>query len=370
MLIKASVCDKAGLDEESTKRLLIKKINIAKNNPISICIKMSNVTAGNSSSLSTGITFAAKLELSYQYIGFGLIDAFVNLFVLFLCAFNRGLLKRFAFIFGFAVGDALSGVSLFVSGLIRMIRLNDNTINSLVHPSVCMSSSQLNLFSSHILAAMFFFIGMERSIAVWYFRWYHKKWTDKMSWLGNLCILGFALASLSVAYIIAFSQPTDKKITYDCSLPTVVGVPYTVYHVALGAVGGTMAFIPTLASFVVFYKRKKLMDKQDFAYSEMFMISVNKNLKVTKLLLILAILDMSLVAIPNLLQILYLYNVVPLAAFSAWLLQIQCLRGSVNVFIYFFTNEEFRVAILKIVRYKNANEVLIITSTNPSSSRL
>lgn len=178
--------------------------------------------------------------------------------------------------------------------------------------------------------------------------------------MGNLFVLIFALVSLSVAYIIVFNRSDTTAVGSDCSVPNVVGVSYTLYHVTVGAVGGAMAFVPTLASFIFFNRRKKVMENFEHSYSAAFKQSINKTLKIAKLLLVLAFLDLTLVAVQNILQILFLKNIVTISWLQGWLLQLQCLRGSLNLFIYIFTNDEFRAAVLKTVKIRKINPVSAI----------
>lgn len=317
---------------------------------------MSNVSVTNLTG-NAAVPLSVKLGISYQYIAVGSADALINLFLLLLLAINRDLLKKFAFMFGIAIGDTISGLSLFISGLVRLFRILDDSINNLVRPSECMPLIQIYVLGNQLVAAMFLFVGIERSIGVGFFTWYYKIWTDKISWLGNFCVLLVTLVSLAVSYILAFSQPAEYRVLYICSMPDVLGIKYSIYHIVVGAVGGAMAFVPTLVSYVVFHRRKKLMEKQGIMYTQSFKQSISSNLKMTKLLLVLALFDLTLVALPNLLQLLYLYNIVPLPELPAWLLQIQCLRGSLNFFIYILTNDEFRASFLKMIKYRKVNSV-------------
>lgn len=312
---------------------------------------MANLTVSN-------VTFPASfLEASFQYIGFGLVDAIVNIFILFVLGTNKKILKKFAFVFGFAIADTISGLSLFINGLIRVLRLKNNTITNYVHPSICMPTTQFNIFGIELLAAMFFFVGVERSAAVGFFTWYYKKWTERISWYGILLATIFAIFSLGASYIIAFSRPAESKVTYECSITNVIGMTYTIYHCILGVLGGLMAFLPTLASLIIFYKRKQFMEKQKTSYSAAFRRSITKNFKVAKLLLSLAFLDLCMVAIPNIMLILYTFKVISISELVYWFTQLACLRGSMNLFIYFFTNDDFRAAVCRMIKRKNINAV-------------
>lgn len=251
-----------------------------------------------------------------------------------------------------------------------MERIQSNTVTSLVHPLLCMPTTQLQIFGNRFLAAMFILVGIERSVAVGFFSWYHKKWTDKKSWFGNLCVMFVFIVSLSAAYSIASTQPAGSKTTFECSVWAVNGLPYTMYHLGLGSFSGLMAFVPTLASLVVFYRRKKHMQKHDAIYTMALKCSVTRNLKMTKLLLALACLDLCLVALPNLLQILLLFGFISIQALAFWFSRLPCLRGALNLFIYTFINDEFRSALLKIFKCKNVSYVSSIHQNIQTNSRL
>lgn len=200
-------------------------------------------------------------NISYQYIGFGSVDAMINVFISLVLAMNRNLLKKFAFIFGMAFGDTVSGLSLFINGLVRLIRINDDSVRNFVHPSECISLIQFYVFGNQLLAAMFVFVGIERAIAVGLFMWYHKKWNDKASWIGIFCVFLLSLGSVAVAYVIAFSQSTDTKITADCGVANTIGKIFAIYRVVICAVGGARAFLPTLAFFTVFFSAQNAHGK-------------------------------------------------------------------------------------------------------------
>lgn len=321
---------------------------------------LSNVNTTEEAVLTSD--FFERLSKGCQYISFGSLDTLVNLFILFVLVVNIKLLKKFAFIFGFAVGDLINGLSLFIAGVMRLKRLYDKTLYNVVHPSACMPTVQVYIFGYQMSACMFFFIGVERSIAVSLFSWYHKKWTDKTSWIGNFYVFLFATVALIVSYITSYNQPAYVKIPLECGVPKTVGSVYSIYNFAVAAAGGVMAFVPTLASFFVFNRRKKLIIKQGSSYSASFKQSINKNMKMTKLLLSLAFIDLSMVAVPNMLQILYLMNIITLVPLPNWLLQLMCFRGSLNLLIYMLTNNEFRFSVFKMFKRKVVSSISYVST--------
>lgn len=286
----------------------------------------------------------------YQYIGFGSAAVLVNFLFIALLIFNPKLLKKCAFMFGLAIGDLLDGLSLLVAGILRIQRTNNNTIQLKVHPSVCMMEiTPIFILGNQIPGIMFFVIGFERFLAIKFFGWYHNKWSDKMAWLVTAAAYGYATVSLAAAYIITFTQPPNSTTSYSCGTPSVMGDAYIAYNYSVSLVGGTLAAAITIASLIVFNKRKSVVYSQNFLNSTTtYKQSINKQYKVTKTFLVLSLLDFSLVAVPNFLAILNT-NTTIVSGLGNWTLQIICARGSMNFFIYMLLNKDIRTTVFKFV---------------------
>lgn len=94
-------------------------------------------------------------------------------------------------------------------------------------------------------------------------------------------------------------------------------------------------------------------------------------MKITKLLLGLAVLDITLVSISYVLQLLIIYKQLSITTLSRWLLQLVCIREWINLFIYSFTNKQFRSALLKILICEKVatNTVSPVQNRHPFSSQ-
>lgn len=306
------------------------------------------------------------LETYYQYIGIGSFVILLNLLLLIVLFSNRDVMKKSAFIFGLAIGDILDGLSLFISGILRIKRTGDNTINSLVHPSVCMLEfTPLLLLGRQIPGTMFFLIGIERLFAVKYFRWYFRSWNDKISWMSTFAGYIYVAVSISVAYGMTFSLPINTTTTHSCITPNVVGAVYMSYNYSVSIVGSGVAIATTLTSLIVFRNRRRNM-VQNSQTSSGFRLNIKRQMKVTKTLLAFAVLDFFFLAVPSILEILTaIIKIITTTGFGYLMLQIVCFRGSLNIFIYLLVNRDFRIAATKLLGFKsNPSSAIAPTATN------
>lgn len=320
---------------------------------------MVNLTNSTLSDLS----IESLLGTAYQYATFGSVSAFTNIFVLLVIASNKNKLKKFAFMFTLSIGDTISGLSLLLTGIIRIFRIHSNIVSNLVHPSFCMVTiTQLHILGSLLPPVMLFFMGVERFLALWFFAWYHNKWTENLFSLCTKCAFVSTIISLSVGYIVTFVQSDEHLIPLDCSTPAVVGNNYLVYIYLLGGCGGSIACVPTFGSLIFFFKRKKCLQQQGSTSLGDMKKTVQKNLKITNILFVLALLDLCMVSLPNIMELLIIYKVLSFPMLANWLQQLICLRGSLNVFIFFFTNEEFRNIVQKMFASKKPRKVFPINA--------
>lgn len=307
---------------------------------------MENNTVSKTDFLISSLSL--KLGVAYQYIGFGLTSIIFNVFILIVLVFNKNLLKKFAFIFGLTLSDAILGLAFFISGLSKSNHIKHKSNNDVVHPSVCMETyTQFYILGNQLSAAMYLLISIERFMSVSFFPWYCKKWSHKVSWMGNLCALLVTVISLSIAYIVAFSKPDDHRIDNDCFISAVVGDTYLLYNSIVIAACGAVAFLTTFVSNFVFSQRRKLADSCFSEYTVRMRITIRRNIKVTRILLILTFLDFFLGSITNIVQIIVVLNSITLTNLQNYLLELFCIRGSLNLFII-FTNDEFRHTIHKM----------------------
>lgn len=160
-------------------------------------------------------------------------------------------------------------------------------------------------------------------------------------------------------------MPAHVVTTFDCSTPKVVGMSYLTYSNVLSAAGGAVALIPSVAAMVAFYGRNKSLESSNLVHSASFKQSIRKNVKLTKALLLIAVLDVLFVSVPNLLQMLITYKLIDVPNLNNYSLQIICSRGSLNLFIYLTTNQDFRIAFFKTLSIKKScSEISPTTKLN------
>lgn len=141
---------------------------------------MNNCSIPGNCSISNSVNI--RKDIYYQYICLGCATINFNILILLVLLTNMNVLKRSAFLFGLAIGDCLDGLSLTLSGILRLIRLNDNTIYKRIHPSTCMMGfTPFYLLGVHIPGTLLFFMGIERFVAFQFFAWYHKNWSEKFA---------------------------------------------------------------------------------------------------------------------------------------------------------------------------------------------
>lgn len=281
----------------------------------------------------------------YTYMGFGSAAVISNLLVLIVLFSNFPLLKKSAFLVGLAIADIIDGSGLLSNGAVRFVRTLNGTSSLSVHPSYCMMIivTPLLLLGNQIPGAMFLLVGIERLLAVACYQWYYAKWSNRLAWMLTLIAYAFSLLSVSVAFILAFMRKSTEKISVFCSLQLVVGNPYTYYNYIFSILGGIIAVSSTMLGLIIFKKRKKL------AFST---TNVSVNMKrhvknqwnLSKILLCLSFIDLSLVVVPN-----SLFVSLTNPTIRGWALQLICLRSVFNIFIYLIINSEFRAAAFRSV---------------------
>lgn len=306
----------------------------------------------------------AKYDQYYEFTVDGSLTVTLNIFLLIILFSDKCLLKKSAFIFGLAIGDVLDGFSLLTSGLVRIKRANENTIDDLVHPSVCLTQiTSLFVLSNQITGTMFLIIGIERFIAVKYFGWYHKNWTDRVSWICTTISFVYSLISLGVVFVITFTQPNNATVSYVCSTPLVIGMAYSFYNYMVPVVGGSIAILATIASLIVFRRRRRQLYSNISTLSfsnnnNSLKQSLRKQWKLTKVFLILAILDFALMTVPNFVSLLAATaKITAFQSAAAYFLQIICGRGAISLFVYIFINSDFRAVTCQLLHIKTKNTI-------------
>lgn len=291
----------------------------------------------------------SPLDLSYfyQHIGFGLTSVVTNGLIIFILIRNPSLFIKSPFIFTLAIGDAIEGVALAISGFVRVVRSLNGTLNLMVHPTYCLQTFViLFLMGIQLPAGMFVLIGIERFAAVYYFRWYYHCWSNKLAWCCTSLALVFCSVSVLIAWLIGYSIPDTVKISVQCGIMDSVDNGYLVYNYLFAVFGGILATVTSLSALVIFTRRKKVLLLT--ANSINLRQHVKRQLQLTKVLLCATIADCVLTVIPCLILALVTGMKVSLpGSAGGWSLRLISCRSALNICVYIFTNREFCQATLK-----------------------
>lgn len=306
-----------------------------------------------------------SITLFYEHLSFGLTSTLCNLFIILVLLKNIQLLKRSAFVVGLAFSDMVNGLSLLISALIRIRRISDSTLDSFVNPSFCIKQfTPIVLLGSQIPGVLFFFIGIERFLAVCFYSWYRTQWKTKSAWLLTLGAYIFSFVSLAIAFAATYSQPDDITISTLCATPNVVGKAYSIYHYSIPVFGGITAVTTSLIAMLRFYfRRSRLQNSNTDTTTSTAIATTMKNYRkqiyLSRTLFSLAFLDFGFIVVPSLIAILSIFKRDNIETNSdIFYVQILiCCRGISNVFIYFIINREFRFATYRFCRLNNSNSV-------------
>lgn len=317
----------------------------------------------NNSTSTNGIVITTSLGYFYQLISFGAVVLLLNVIIIIVLLRNKGLLKKSAFIFGLAVADCVEGLALISNGITKTLRTLDGTGAILVHPFVCMKEpTALLLLCIQLPGVMFFMIGVERFLAIHFFDWYYKKWNNKTNWLCTLAGYIFCSISMVTAYLIAYLQPAASRTPLACNAIKVVGNYYSFINYCISIGGGTVAVVATCVALLE-YKAKKFIIGGSSSSTATMRFHIQKQLRLTIVMFIVAILDLFLVVVPNIILMLVgVFNVSfeNQAALSSWSFFIISIRSSLNLFMYLFVNQDFRMAAKRCISKKNTNSVSLV----------
>lgn len=294
----------------------------------------------------------------YQTTGYGTVVILLNLAIIAILLKRKSLLKKSAFIFGLAVADFMEGLGLVVGGISKILRTLDGSILQQVHPSACMKETiVVVLFGIQLPGVMLFMIGIERFIAIHYFKWYYKKWTNKTSWLAALFGYLFCIVSILVSVLLANLKPDKSRTTLFCIGLSVVGPEYMFFNFFVSIFGGLIAALMTFVALVE-YKMKSVQFLNALGNMKAHM---QRQLRITRLMFIVAFLDFCLVVVPNVVTMLVaVFNVTfeSLPAVSSWTFLMICVRSSMNLFLYLFINTEFRAVALSFTTKITASSII------------
>lgn len=329
-----------------------------------------SVRTNNSVETSTSTVDYDLYISALQYATFGSVAVATNLAIIFVLLRNTAYFKKSALIAGLAFGDLIDGFALTVIGALRVAHYFDGTNSLSVHPSYCMKIliTPMFLMGNQIPGVMFFLIGLERFLAVYYYDWYFYKWSNKFAWMLTACVYLFCIASVAASFFVAFSFDVSYKISIACGTVSVIGSTYSAYNYGLAIIGGSVAAVATVIAMILFAKRR---NRAGYA-STNDKAHIKKQWQMTKTTMCLTVVDFAFLVVPSIIITLSSgFNVdfhVNITQLKVWALQLVCFRSILNLLIYLAVNTEFRSAALQSISYKIkgiGNTNLFINSVNP-----
>lgn len=299
------------------------------------------MNSSNSSSVSTDYVSSALL------IVFGSVAVFSNMAIIFVLLSNLTLLKKSAFVAGMVAGDLLDGFSLIINGSVKIIRSLDGTASLMVHPSYCMKMFALPsyLIGNQISSIMFLFSGVERFLAVQYYDWYFRKWTNKLAWKLTSLAYIFCIASLVTSVVISLSYDPSTRTPIVCSVPGGTSSNYTAYNYIIAIVSGTVAIMGSLIAMVLFTRRKMKIHSVTNV-SGIVKNHLKAQWRLTRITFCLAVADLALVVVPTVLALIT-SNIG--TSIRTWSQSLLCIRSFLNLVIYLLVNYDFRSAALNAI---------------------
>lgn len=306
----------------------------------------------NNTSDATGI----DLDIFYQHLGFGSAAVVTNLIIIFIYIRNINLLKKSSFSFTLAIGDTIEGIALCASGLTRILRMANGTINLLVHPTYCMGTFvSFFMMGIQLPASTFVLIGVERFSAVYFFNWFRINWSNKLGWQLSSAATVFCTLSVSIAWVLALKTPISYTISNQCSIVATVDKNYLIYNYFFASFGGLIATIISCSAVVIFTKRKNRL-LMNAGNGTMLYNHIKKQLLLTKLVFCTTIIDFILVVIPSIFLMLITGFHLPLPGkIGIWAIRLISWRSTIYIFVYFVANREFRQATFKAFGLKCSN---------------
>lgn len=312
--------------------------------------KVGKMNVSNTTSMS-------NISNEVNYVGFGVLAIVANVIVIFVLLRNITFLKKSAFIFGLAVADLINGLALFITGIKRIQYVYTETSKMSVHPFTCLQSvTSLWLIGVQLPTAVMALIGAERLIAVAFFMWYYKKWTNVLAWCLTGMVYVLCAFSLTTIWSITYNLPDRTKTSVNCITPSVVGPVYSSYNYGLAIVNGTVAILASATALILFLSKKnKLQTGEGFQIRR----HVKKQWQLTTSMTCIAVVDFCCVVIPNVfLLLISTFSVRFPPSFGNvgnWSSSVFCARSASTVIIYIILNREFRNALYKAYGYRTVS---------------
>lgn len=287
---------------------------------------------------------------SIQYICFGLVAVFANLVIFFTLFRNIKYLKKSALITGLALGDLLNGLSLVGAGAMRLALFMNDMSALTVHPTYCMKIflTPVVLMGHQIPGVMFLLVGTERFTAVYFYNWYHSKWSNKLGWTLTSCVYMLCIFSVLSGFGVTLSYEADYRTSINCLTPLVIGPTYSTFNYSIDIVGGVIAATATIIAMVTFTKRKsRVVCATHIPPAVKF--HLKKQQQLSLIAFCLTVVDFTFLVVPSVMVTLvsgcFVNFNIRLETLYSVTIQLVCCRSILNVVIYILINQGFRRAI-------------------------
>lgn len=309
----------------------------------------------NNSTVSVAAPTGMDLTNHYTYIGCGLSAVVANIVVVVVIFRSKLLLRKSAFAVGLSFGDIINGLALLITGFKRIQFVKQGIYSALVHPIECLKGfTTLWLIGTQIPVVMMLVIGMERVMAVAFFTWYYKRWSNKIAWILTCVVYVYVCGSIGTIWMIISNLPENSTATRTCGTPTVIGYGYSMYNYGLAIVCGCIAITTTIVSLVITLKEKRRLQivQQNNINMQRFF---NKQWPITTSMACIAIFDFFMVVIPNVLLLMINFVQFPpeIKSIGAWSADLICSRSALSLIIYIIFNRDFRLSFLSWIGIKN-----------------
>lgn len=299
------------------------------------------------------------------YIVFGTPAVIANLAIFVILLSDKKLLAKSAMIAGLAGGNLFNGLHAFGYGVYRVPLLLTGQIDSPANNWACMASLMPTflLLGHSIPSCMQLVIGLERMVAVVAFNWYRMRWSSKKSWYTVLVVYLLLICGWGgPAWYQNFHE--YRLVSKECSSGVILGVDMTnrlFFFVVMTGIVGMLCVFTAVSVGRWRYSKAASSASRDSDFAQM-----KKQLRVSRMMLIIALFEFLFVIFPNIL--IALTSVIQLPPVVAvYSIVIYCINSSTNIFVYFFMNSDFRKAAAKrlnVFPCCDGNQVMPVSVSN------
>lgn len=291
---------------------------------------------------------SSKLLIPQLNLGIGVVGAILNILALICICSNKKFLKKSAFLTGLIVGNIFNSGYSISNGTHRLLNALDPLRNPNYTAWDCMMAPFIPtwaLLGGEAPSLIILLFGFERLSALATPAWHFQKWKPKWSWMAVGVVYVYAFVTVVIAwFVVAFAKPSDSgAVSRDCFVHSVIGQAFSCYYYGLQIFCGVAAVVATLSALAAGWCRLK-MSQTDSTKSRL-----HKQIRITRHMLALAVVDFFLVAVSNL--VLYLtmltkFTGLPSGASNHGAVA-YCCNATVCVLAYLAVNKNFRDCFLK-----------------------